>query len=209
MHPRYRKAAQFVANDAGRIGLYETRSLGWFRRARPSFGRVPCCSGARHDANFHGKENFNVSTGLTTRSGSVRMCARNPHFGRLDVAYSAPSIEEFQAGTVVKYEPISTGTTTQRKRKPHILAVINECCTGCSGSPACVEYCPVADCMYWAPDEDHAPFGRIIVDPLLCIGCKLCTSKGPDGAFLEGCPWDAIDMVPLAEFEGANGALPF
>ncbi|HEX3377580.1 MAG TPA: hypothetical protein VHS29_12010 [Candidatus Acidoferrales bacterium] len=125
------------------------------------------------------------------------------------MSYSAPSIEDFQAGTVVKCAPISTGTTTQRKRKPHILAVINECCTGCSGSPACVEYCPVADCMYWAPDEDHAPFGRIIVDPLLCIGCKLCTSKGPDGAFLEGCPWDAIDMVPLADFEGANGALPF
>ena len=115
------------------------------------------------------------------------------------MAYSAPGIEEYQAGTVIKHSPISTGTTTQRKRKPHILAVINECCTGCAGSPACVEYCPVADCMYWAPNEDHAPFGRIIVDPLLCIGCKLCTSKGPDGAFLEGCPWDAIDMVPLAE----------
>ena len=125
------------------------------------------------------------------------------------MAYSAPSIEEFQAGTVVKSAPISTGTTTQRKRKPHILAVINEQCTGCSGSPACVEYCPVQDCMYWAPDEDHPPFGRIIVDPLLCIGCKLCTSKGPDGAFLEGCPWDAIDMVPLAEFEGNFGALPY
>ena len=125
------------------------------------------------------------------------------------MAYTAPSIEEYQAGTVVKHSPISTGQTNQRKRKPHILAVINECCTGCSGSPACVEYCPVAECMYWAPDEDHAPFGRIIVDPLLCIGCKLCTSKGPDGAFLEGCPWDAIDMVPLAEFEGNFGALPF
>jgi len=72
-----------------------------------------------------------------------------------------------------------------------------------------VEYCPVEDCMYWSPDADHAPFGRIIVDPLLCIGCKLCTSKGPDGAFLEGCPWDAIDMVPLAEFEGQSGTLPY
>jgi ferredoxin len=148
-------------------------------------------------------------TALTREVASVRIRFRNPHYWRSDVAYSAPSIEEYQAGTVVKHAPISTGTTTQRKRKPHILAVINECCTGCSGSPACVEYCPVADCMYWAPDEDHAPFGRIIVDPLLCIGCKLCTSKGPDGAFLEGCPWDAIDMVPLAEFEGANGTLPF
>ena len=125
------------------------------------------------------------------------------------VAYTAPSIEEYVAGEVVKYEPKSEGQTNKRKRKPHILAVINENCTGCSGSPACVEYCPVEDCMFWSPDPDHAPFGRIIVDPLLCIGCKLCTSKGPDGAFLEGCPWDAIDMVPLAEFEAGNGSLPY
>ncbi|MBI3404372.1 MAG: 4Fe-4S ferredoxin [Acidobacteria bacterium] len=97
---------------------------------------------------------------------------------------------------------MSTGKTDKRKRKPHILAVINESCTGCSGSPACVEYCPVADCMYWVRDSDNPPFGRIVVDPLICIGCKF-------GAFLEGCPWDAIDMVPLAEFEAKEGTLPF
>jgi ferredoxin len=128
---------------------------------------------------------------------------------RIPVAYTTPTLEEYTAGTVTKYAPISSGTTTQRKRKPHILAVINENCTGCSGSPACVEYCPVANCMYWAPDDDHGPFGRIIVDPLLCIGCKLCTSKGPDGTFLEGCPWDAIDMVPTAEWEAKHSALPY
>jgi ferredoxin len=112
-------------------------------------------------------------------------------------------------GEVAKYEPISEGTNTRRKRKPHIVAVINDMCTGCSGSPACVEYCPVAECMFWVPDPEHEPFGKILVDPLLCIGCKLCTSKGPDGAFLEGCPWDAIDMVPLAEFEAQYGSMPF
>jgi ferredoxin len=121
-----------------------------------------------------------------------------------------PAIAEFAAGTVVKSFPMSTGDkSAQRKRKPHILAVINECCTGCSGSPACVDYCPVSDCMFWVPDSNHPHFGRIVVDPLLCIGCKLCTSKGPDGAFLEGCPWDAIDMVPLAEFEARHGAMPY
>lgn len=120
-----------------------------------------------------------------------------------------PPVEEFIAGTVVKEEPTSEGTTTKRKRKPHILAVIEENCTGCAGSPACVDYCPVEDCMYWVTDSNNPPFGRIEVDPLLCIGCKLCTSKGPDGAFLEGCPWDAIEMVPLADFEAAYGALPF
>jgi ferredoxin len=63
--------------------------------------------------------------------------------------------------------------------------------------------------MFWVPDHEHPPFGHITVDPLLCIGCKLCTSKGPDGAFLEGCPWDAIEMVPLAEFEAQHGTLPY
>jgi ferredoxin len=120
-----------------------------------------------------------------------------------------PAIEEFTSGIVEKSAPISEGKNDKRKRKPNIIAVINECCTGCAGSPACVEYCPVADCMFWMKDESNPPFGHIVVDPLLCIGCKLCTSKGPEGAFLEGCPWDAIDMVPLAEFEGKYGTLPF
>jgi ferredoxin len=105
----------------------------------------------------------------------------------------------------VKSEPRSEGIDTPRKKKPRELAVITECCTGCAGSPACVPYCPVQDCMYWVPDEDHPPFGRIEVDPYLCIGCKKCTSKGPDGSFLDGCPWDAIEMIPIEEVETALG----
>jgi ferredoxin len=120
-----------------------------------------------------------------------------------------PIVARFVNGEVEKALPMSDGTTTKRKRKPHIMAVINNMCTGCAGSPACVEYCPVAECMFWVEDEEHPPFGKILVDPLLCIGCKLCTSKGPDGAFLEGCPWDAIDMVPIAEFEAEFGTLPY
>jgi len=118
------------------------------------------------------------------------------------VADITPEVAPFVKGEVVKYEPISEGTNTRRKRKPHIVAVINDMCTGCAGSPACVDYCPVAECMFWVPDPEHEPFGKILVDPLLCIGCKLCTSKGPDGAFLEGCPW-------LAEFETKYGSMPF
>ena len=49
----------------------------------------------------------------------------------------------------MKAEPKSKGLTTPRKKKPKELAVITECCTGCAGSPACVEYCPVEDCMFW------------------------------------------------------------
>lgn len=98
--------------------------------------------------------------------------------------------------------------TTKRKKKPLVLAVINECCTGCAGSPACQEYCPVEDCMVLIEDEETS-FCRIWVDPMLCIGCKKCTSKGPDGAFLDGCPWDAIDMVDTKEFEAEHGVLPY
>jgi len=108
----------------------------------------------------------------------------------------------------LKFEPKSKGLTTPRKKKPKELAVITECCTGCAGSPACVEYCPVEDCMFWVPDEDTPPFGRVQVDPILCIGCKKCLSKGPDGCFLDGCPWDAIVMVETTEVEKEVGVMP-
>ncbi len=107
----------------------------------------------------------------------------------------------------MKWEPKSKGLATPRKKKPKELAVITECCTGCAGSPACVEYCPVEDCMFWVPDEDSTPFGRIAVDPILCIGCKKCLSKGPDGCFLDGCPWDAIVMVDIVEVEKEVGPM--
>jgi ferredoxin len=58
--------------------------------------------------------------------------------------------------------------------------------------------------MFWVPDEDHPPFGQIEVDKATCIGCAKCTSKGPDGMFLDGCPWDAIDMVNTSEWEAAH-----
>lgn len=104
-----------------------------------------------------------------------------------------------------KSEPASHGRTDLRKRRPRTLAVINEYCTGCAGSPACIVYCPVEMCMFWVPDESHPPFGRIEVDKTTCIGCAKCASKGPDGIFLDGCPWDAIDMVPTEEWEAARG----
>jgi len=99
---------------------------------------------------------------------------------------------------------------TERKRKPKWLAVINECCTGCAGSPVCQDLCPVEDCMVLVRDEKTAPdFERITVDPLLCIGCRKCISKGPDGTYLEGCPWGAIDMVNIKDVEAVHGELPY
>src|SRR5437016_7408066 len=78
---------------------------------------------------------------------------------------------------VVKIEPKSEGIATPRKKRPKELAIITECCTGCAGSPACVPYCPVADCMYWVPDEDHRPFARIGGDPAPCMGGNRLASR--------------------------------
>ena len=106
---------------------------------------------------------------------------------------------------VVVTRLIDDSDKATRKKKPKILAITTDCCTGCAGSPACIEYCPIEACMFWVPDEDHPPFGRIEVDPNLCIGCQKCISKGPDGAFLDGCPWDAIEMVPTEDWEAIHG----
>jgi ferredoxin len=110
---------------------------------------------------------------------------------------------------ICKQEPMSHGRTDLRKRRPGTLAVIDECCTGCAGAPACIVYCPVEKCMFWVPDAEHPPFGRIEVDKTTCIGCAKCASKGPDGILLDGCPWDAIAMVKTEDWEAAHGvALP-
>jgi ferredoxin len=116
------------------------------------------------------------------------------------------SLTERMFDIVDKHWPMSEGDgKATRKKRPRILAITTDCCTGCAGSPACIEYCPIEACMFWVPDEDHPPFGRIEVDPYLCIGCQKCTSKGPDGAFLDGCPWDAIEMVPTDDWEAVHG----
>ena len=63
--------------------------------------------------------------------------------------------------------------------------------------------------MFEVENSSAPAFNRVDVDPLLCIGCKKCISKGPMDTFLEGCPWDAIDMVPLDEYEAKFGSLPY
>ena len=63
--------------------------------------------------------------------------------------------------------------------------------------------------MYEYENEAAPIFNRVFVDPLLCIGCKKCITKGPMDTLLEGCPWDAIDMVSLEEYEEKYGVLPY
>lgn len=98
--------------------------------------------------------------------------------------------------------------TVQRKKKPKEIAVIFDSCTGCAGSPVCAPLCPVADCMLWVETEDNSA-GYIWVDPLKCIGCRRCITKGPEDILLDGCPWDSISMVPTPDWEDENGSLPF
>ena len=116
------------------------------------------------------------------------------------MAATVQNLEAVDLG-LAKMEPWSDGLSNPRKKMPKELAVINESCTGCAGSPVCITYCPVEECMFWVPDDDYPPFGRIEVDYQTCIGCKKCISKGPDDTFLDGCPWDAIDMTPTGEVE--------
>jgi len=97
----------------------------------------------------------------------------------------------------------------RRKVKPKLLAVITDECTGCAGSPVCQIYCPVDDCMLLVPAADAFPYMRIWVDPLKCVGCKKCVSRGPADAFLDGCPWDAIRMIATPAWETEHGTLPY
>jgi ferredoxin len=97
----------------------------------------------------------------------------------------------------------------RRAKKPKLLAVVTGACTGCSGAPVCQIYCPVEDCMLLVSAEDAFPFGRIWVDPLKCVGCQKCISRGPEETYLDGCPWDAIVMVSTSEWEKQHGPLAF
>ena len=97
----------------------------------------------------------------------------------------------------------------RRKKKPKVMAYITESCTGCAGAPVCQSYCPVDECMVLTQNPGAPAFGVIEVDPFKCIGCRKCVTKGPDGTFLDGCPWDAIVMVDTTDYEEANGELPY
>jgi Pyruvate/2-oxoacid:ferredoxin oxidoreductase delta subunit len=91
--------------------------------------------------------------------------------------------------------PIPNGG--EQKHRVRLLAVVNPSCTGCE---VCVDFCPV-DCIDDVPSAD--PRGdtrsRIHIREPECIGCRLCAKV------CEELDWNAIDMVPVEEFERRFG----
>ncbi|MFQ5851444.1 MAG: NADH-quinone oxidoreductase subunit I [Candidatus Binatia bacterium] len=69
---------------------------------------------------------------------------------------------------------------TGKKRKgTALLAVMNENCTSCAGSPLCEVHCPVENCINLlyeeTPQGGLKPY-RVWVDNEKCIGCQMCYS---------------------------------
>jgi len=95
--------------------------------------------------------------------------------------------------TNVKDIPKSAG----KKSRPRFIAVVNPSCTGCE---VCVDFCPV-DCIDDLPPiglvGDMIPSIRIRVEE--CIGCQVCAKV------CDELTWNAIEMVPIDEFERRSG----
>lgn len=129
---------------------------------------------------------------------------------------SASSDHQVEAGPNARPAPTASVVRSadgkfsgRRKVKPRLLAVIEDACTGCAGAPVCQLYCPVDECMLLVPAEDAFPYDRIWVDPLRCVGCRKCVGRGPENTLLDGCPWDAIRMVPTDAWEREHGELAY
>jgi electron transport complex protein RnfB len=92
-------------------------------------------------------------------------------------------------------------TKNRRKKLPKELAVIDvDNCTGCR---ACIEVCPV-DCILLVNQYPDLPGlqGWCEIDWDRCIGCRLCVrlpKKNSSAYTMLICPWEAIEMVPIAE----------
>lgn len=96
---------------------------------------------------------------------------------------------------------MADSTRKPRRKLPTELAVIDvDNCTGCA---ACIEVCPV-DCIVHVNQFPDAPGLQswCEIDWDRCIGCRLCIrlpKKKSNAYTMLVCPWEAIEMVPIAE----------
>jgi len=69
--------------------------------------------------------------------------------------------------------------TTKKRKGTALLAVMDENCSSCAGSPICEVHCPVDDCINLLyeelPQGGLKPY-RVWVDNDKCIGCQMCYS---------------------------------
>ena len=80
-----------------------------------------------------------------------------------------------------------------KKRKPKLMAVVDE--DNCTGCQVCVPFCPV-DCIETVPDDRYdIPIPPVQIRYNECIGCQICARVCTQMT------WDAIRMLPIAEFE--------
>ena len=69
--------------------------------------------------------------------------------------------------------------STKKRKGTALLAVMDENCSSCAGSPLCDLHCPVENCINLLYEE--VPGGglkpyRVWVDNDTCIGCQMCYS---------------------------------
>jgi ferredoxin len=68
---------------------------------------------------------------------------------------------------------------TKKRKGTALLAVMDESCTSCAGSPLCEAHCPVENCINLlyeeVPLDGFKPY-RVWVDNDKCIGCQMCYS---------------------------------
>ena len=89
--------------------------------------------------------------------------------------------------------PALPAKITQKKKKPKMVAVVDE--DNCTGCLACVPFCPV-DCIEPVPVEKYGiPIPPVQIRFNECIGCQICARVCTQMT------WDAIDMLPTAQFE--------
>lgn len=68
---------------------------------------------------------------------------------------------------------------TKKRKGTALLAVMDENCSSCAGSPLCESHCPVEGCINLLyeemPQGGLKPY-RVFVDNDKCIGCQMCYS---------------------------------